>query len=314
VRSLALFRVLIGLTFLIDLLHQFKNIEAFHTDNGILPRSLLISMSSIWNFSINSANGTLEFQYIFFGIGIAFSIALILGYKTRFTAFMSWILFLSLAHHNPYILNASDRLQGILMMWAVFLPIGNYYSLDNYLSKKTFNEKLDNYKFFSLAGAACLLHFASVYFFAALYKNNDNWLVEHNAVWLSLHEDYIIKFPATIIREFKDFCKMMTISALYIELLGPLLLFVPFKNQTLRLVVLAILSALQLGFFILFEVGLFPIRSIALHSIFLPSLFWKLVSREKITEDTSAPFYPVKTIPGYIVEIFSVIFFILRMH
>jgi len=312
-RSLALFRVLIASTFLIDLLHQLKNIEAFHTDNGILPRKLLIDMSSMWNFSINLANGTLEFQYIFFTISIIFGVTLMLGYKTRFSAFMSWIMFLSLCHHNPFILNASDRLQGILMMWAVLLPVGNYYSLDNYLSKKTFNEKLDNYKFFSLTGAACLLHFASVYFFAALYKQNDSWLIHHNAVWLSLNEDYIIKFPATIAREFKELCKLMTVSALYIELLAPILLFSTYKNQSLRLVVIAILSFLQLGFFFLFEVGFFPIRSLALHSIFLPSLFWELIQRKKISKNDSAPFYPVKKISGYLLEICAVIFFILIM-
>jgi len=42
-RSLALFRILIGILIIIDVLLRFRNLEFFYTDSGPVPSELIIS-------------------------------------------------------------------------------------------------------------------------------------------------------------------------------------------------------------------------------------------------------------------------------
>ena len=70
-RLLGIFRILLGGLIIIDLINRSFDLRAFYTDEGVLPRKVLLENDWFpWNFSVNMATGTVEGQAIIFGFAI----------------------------------------------------------------------------------------------------------------------------------------------------------------------------------------------------------------------------------------------------
>ena len=75
------------------------------------------------------------------GFEIVFGLLLLVGFYSRFAAFVSWILYISIVNRNPMLYNFMNSFIGILIFWSIFLPLGARYSFDN-LKAKCFNCRL----------------------------------------------------------------------------------------------------------------------------------------------------------------------------
>src|SRR3954464_11636806 len=105
-RSLALFRVAIGACVLFDLIWRIPEIEAFYTDQGILPRDAFVSKFSIpWTISLHLMSGAWIGQLLLFLITIVAVCGMIAGYKTRACVFVTWLLVASMHARNEIILH-----------------------------------------------------------------------------------------------------------------------------------------------------------------------------------------------------------------
>jgi len=56
---------------------------------------------------------------------------LIFGYKTKTVLILSTILVISVDLRNPYVASYADTLFRLLLFWAIFLPLGNKWSIDS---------------------------------------------------------------------------------------------------------------------------------------------------------------------------------------
>ncbi len=82
-RSLALFRIAIGLLLLADLLVRATDLTAMYTDDGMFPRAVIHHhFTSIWIWSFHFGSGTWAFQAVLFGIAAVLALALLVGFKT----------------------------------------------------------------------------------------------------------------------------------------------------------------------------------------------------------------------------------------
>ena len=99
-RSLALFRVCLGLILLADLGIRAGDLHPHYTDAGVLR---------------------------------ADEIALLVGFYTRAATFLSFVLLLSLHNRNPLVLHGGDSLLRLLLFWSLLLPLGACWSLDRRL-------------------------------------------------------------------------------------------------------------------------------------------------------------------------------------
>ena len=61
-RTLALFRILLGLFLILDLCLRARDLVAHYTDFGIMPRSVAVDFMSPTAFSVHMLNGTAGFQ------------------------------------------------------------------------------------------------------------------------------------------------------------------------------------------------------------------------------------------------------------
>ena len=290
-RSLALFRIALALLILADLIHRTQDLVAHYSDQGILPRSSLIDLSSgrYVFLSLHLLSGSPAYQAFLFCLAGLFALALLMGYRTRLAALLSWIFLLSLHERNPFVLNHGDRLLRMLLFWSLFLPLGARFSLDNRLHRL---QAKPPKRILTAATLALYGQMALFYWFAGLHKLQwAEWRSEGTAVFYALHMVefaqpmgiYLLKFPALL--------KTLTHLVLMYNFVGPALLLAPVLTDFCRLLALSLFWFMHLSFGICLEVGLFSWIASAAMLPFLPSVVWDRAHgrRETPTGNSPAP-------------------------
>lgn len=96
-RSLALFRVLIGVIILLDLYVRSLHLEDFYTDNGVLPGPIamyfLRKTSGIGDWSIFFISGNYSFVALLFILNAIIAFALLIGYQTKASTLLFFSIF-----------------------------------------------------------------------------------------------------------------------------------------------------------------------------------------------------------------------------
>jgi len=275
-RTLALFRTMLGAVLCGDSLHRFIDLRAFYTDAGVLPRSWLADLTGPWRFSLHFASGDAWWQALLLGIGALSALALMIGWRARLATFICLILTASLCARNPLILLGGDYLLCCLLFWALFLPVSARFSVDAAMSKTP--PPIDN-THLSWASAALILQVLSVYFFSALLKTGKEWWPEGSAVWYTLSLDgyswpwshWLLAYPGLL--------KALTYFVYWLEYLGPLVALSPIFPRFCRFLVMFLLVCMQTGFLLLLAIGFFPFVSLTAASTLLGGWFWDWLAR-----------------------------------
>ena len=278
-RSLAVFRIGLGLIVLADLIIRSFDIKAFYSDEGVLPRSLLLTQySNIWNFSVYLLNGTVQFQILLFIISAIFAVLLIIGYKTRFVTFISWILLLSLQNRNPFLFYLADGVLRMCFFWSMFLPLGAVYSVDRMLNS---SQNPVPKRILSFASAGFLIQIALVYFYTAILKTGKEWHSEGSAIFYALNVDQYATPLALYLRQFPEFLKFLTHAVLNFEIIAPILLFSPIFTTFIRTVMAIGICAMIHCFGLCLTLGLFPWVCTVAMIPFLPTKICERISSIK---------------------------------
>lgn len=130
-RTLAVFRVFAGVLILADLLARSRNFGRFYTDDGLVPQELAMQVGSgspPFSFYHLTSDPTL-IAGLFVVQGLI-AVALIVGFRTRIAMALSFLFVISLDQHNPLVLSYADTLFRLLLFWAIFLPLGERWSVD----------------------------------------------------------------------------------------------------------------------------------------------------------------------------------------
>lgn len=257
-RSLALFRVLLGGVLFVDLCIRATDLRTFYTDVGVMPRDWLLAVNGLWRISLHSANGETWFVAAMFAAEMIAALAILIGWRTRTALIVAFVLNASLLNRNPMVLLGGDILLTCLLFWAIFLPVTARFSLDAALSS-TPPPASNLHR--SWASAGVLLQVMSVYFFSAILKSGADW---HNgtAVDYALAIDGYATPIGQWLKGFPLLTTALTHWVYWLELLGPILVFVPVFSRTLRFAVMAQLIAMHTGFIFCLELGPFPYISL----------------------------------------------------
>ncbi|MEC9308195.1 MAG: DCC1-like thiol-disulfide oxidoreductase family protein [Chloroflexota bacterium] len=277
-RSLALFRVALSSLIIIDLIQRCFDLKAHYTDLGVLPRwALTQGVGNRWHLSLHNITGMFEIEAIIFLIHGLVAFMLLLGFKTRWATIICWILIVSLHSRNPIILSGGDILLCVMLFWSIFLPLGSRFSIDHALdSGNGIYKKVNAY--FSVATMAVLIQIAVVYWFNWLAKLHPTWIEDYTAVYYAMSLDMYATKLGTALLGFPLLMQAATWSTLWLELLGPLLLFSPIKNGTFRIAVLIGFILLHLGIALTLNIGYFPAVSIIVWMLVIPGLFWDRIA------------------------------------
>lgn len=275
-RTLALFRILLGVYILIDLAMRSRDLVEHYTDAGVMPRSVQIDHLYVTTWSFHLANGAAWFQGLLFGISGFAALCLIAGWRTRFMTVISWGLMLSVQNRNTFILSGEDNLSLLLLFWALFLPLGARYSVDAALDK---TQSFVKNEYASFATGALLLQGMSMYFFSALLKTHPIWFKDGTAVHYALQLDYLVTAFSLWFRQFQDLMTGLTYYVYLLELVGPFLIFSPLFHRTLRMTFMLAFMSMHLAFLLFLEIGFFPLISIIMNLTFMPGWMWDAIAR-----------------------------------
>ena len=274
-RTLALFRVCLGFLIIADLVMRGRTLAAHYTDHGVLPRSALLELFPGWKTSLHLISGSMWVESLLFVVAGVVAIALILGYQARVAAFLSWVLLISLGARNNFVSQGGDLLLRVLVLWAIFLPIGARFSIDAALN----TARTARNDYFSMATAALLVQVVSVYFFTALLKSDPVWIPEGTAVYYALTNDTLTTPFALWLRQFEWLLPILTYYVWILEIITPVLLFLPWFNFRVRLFALLLLITMHIAFFLNLRIGLFPFISITSLLTFTPGIVWDWLER-----------------------------------
>jgi predicted DCC family thiol-disulfide oxidoreductase YuxK len=275
-RSLALFRVGIGAIILVDLFFRAQDINVFYTDFGVLPRADFINfVGNIYQVSFHNANGFWQFQMILFCVAAFFAVMLMVGYRTRWATFASWLLLGSLHARNPSIFHSGDGLMRLMLFFGLFLPLGACYSVDKAMDNG--ENPRQGYKIFNGATLAFVGQVIIMYVFAAIAKKAVEWTDQGTAVWYALNIDQLVTPIGKLFLPYHDLLWLLSFGTLYLEALGPILFVAPVWSGPLRTLGVLLFVGLHIGFGLCLDLSIFAwIDSFVLMAL-MPSWFWDKV-------------------------------------
>jgi hypothetical protein len=276
-RSLSLYRIFLGLIVIADVIYRLPDLRAFYTDEGVLPRSVFLTDFSLpWSFSLHLANGSLGFIIFCFLIHLICGVFLTLGYRTQLVTFLSWIMTISVHNRNWLINNGGDDVLRSILLISIFLPLNHFFSLDSYLGKiKKDLKKTDH---FSIWVQVFFFQVFSIYFMSYILKDHPIWREEYTALSYASALDIFATPVGVYLRNFPMLQKGLTVFTIFLEWLGPILLYFSFlflkKWWVARSLVVLSFWALHLGIILCMYIGIFPYLCIVIWIAFIPSEWW----------------------------------------
>ena len=274
-RSLAAFRICLGLLLLADLALRAMSLEQHYSDNGLLPRAdyLRLFLQSPWHWSLHELSGTTTAMMALFSLAGVAALAMTLGYRTRLFTIISWSLLASLHARNPMLQYGADHLLRMLLLWSIFLPLGARWSLDQGRLGV-----IRSGQYLSAATAAILAQMFLVYAFSGVFKMNDHWFGGH-ALETSLSMDMFAKPMADTLLENPWLINLGSHAIPWLELCCALLLFAPWATLHFRMLALVLLASFHLSAEVLLETGMFQFVALSALLLFLPSSIWDQLTR-----------------------------------
>lgn len=249
-RALAAFRVGLALAVLADVASRLAVWRVFYTDEGpwpaaaaraaSLPSLAWVSASPAWTAALVAAQ-------------CLFAAQLALGWHTRVAVVASWALLVSVHGRNALVLQGGDLELRLLLFWSMGLPLGARASLDARRAPTTATAVR------SAASAALLLQVAMIYVTSALLKRDPAWWRTGDAVREALSlESYTLPLAARLLA-WPRALRAVTWATLALELVGPLVVFAPWRRRALRVAVPLAFMLFHLGLALTLKLGLFPL-------------------------------------------------------
>ncbi|MCR9203311.1 MAG: hypothetical protein NXH75_01955, partial [Halobacteriovoraceae bacterium] len=256
-RTLALVRFTLGLLVFYDFLRKLPYAHAFFSDEGILPRSVLLGkFHNIWKPSLLFLNGTPTFAIALLVIGMIASLFYSLGIRTKLSNFIMWVILISFHERFALALNAGDILLTLLLFWSFFLPMYAVASWDSAWNREE-DPLPKDYKETSVFTFAWIGQIFFIYIFTFLYKWHPDWFREGSSIYYALHlESFSTRFGQWLLN-FPGLLKVMSISTLWLEGMGPWLLLLPYWNSGFRMLVMIAFMGLHIGIGLTMTIGTF---------------------------------------------------------
>ncbi len=296
-RSLAAFRIGLGVLLLIDIGLRAADLTAHYTDAGVLPRRLLTSLGDPLHVSLYLAGGSRLWVGALFALTMAAAVSLLLGYRTRSATVLAWVLLVSLHNRNPRILNGGDTLLRLLLFWGMFLPLGARFSVDRRRSEPP-DRRHEHELWFGGPSIALVLQIVMLYAFSATLKTGRDWW-QGTAAFYALSLDSFTTPLGQWLSQFPSALRVGTYATLLTEWAAPILILSPLCFVASRAVVLVALVLMHLGVAATLRLNLFPWVDVVALAPLVPAAMWdRLAARASppaLAEAESAPPLPTQT-------------------
>jgi hypothetical protein len=278
-RVLGAFRVAYGLVLLYDLARRAAVLEFAYSNDGVLSNHyVMFAPQAEFQFSLLDAFSTPNEVRLAFALIALTYVLYTLGLFTRLTSVLALIALTSLNARNLFVEDGGVSTLIALGVWTVFLPVGEYLSLDSLRTEASFGTLRERVLWrrrastpeVSLAVLALWLQLCAIYWLNAVHKSGATWqhgeavhyvlwqrrVVTDFGFWLAQHE------PAWL-------SPLGTFGTLLIEWTLPVLALSPFGIWP-RVAAFAAAVALHGGIALLMTLGPFSYAMLTLVGLRLP--------------------------------------------
>lgn len=268
IRSIAAFRITLGLMLLIDMvLHKIPYMQVYYTDSGLFSLDTLIKITpekwcTLLNY-ISNDGGVI----VFFSMSFIVILLFTLGFRTTWTSVLTFIYVLSITQRTPFVAGG-DMVFRAAVFWSMFLPLNGAFTL--FKSKETLNSK---FIIKDVAAFAILFQISLIYFFNAFTKNGSTWKDGTAVAFASMIGVHKGPFADGLISS-PFLYTILTYLTLAFEYAIPLLIFSPIKNNTTRIVGFFLIIIFHWGNLFFLQVGNFCLATFPLAFILIPGKVW----------------------------------------
>ena len=278
VRSLGLFRVLLGLSLLGNhIVFKWLNFsDIYAPSKGLLGNDFMEVAPKGYPFSwLQFIHSDMTMYVVFILASIAYFLFTI-GYKPQASSMLSLFFFGGISMRYFPIRSGWDYYFYVLLALSIFLPIGKYFSLF---------QQNDSYK--KDEARTCwswmlIFQIGVIYSFAGLSKIGHLWQ-DGKALWYlcmdttinrEIGANFAMSSPEWLI-------ELLTYITKYWEILFLPLLFFPYKNQWLRIFLSFSILLFHFVVDLFTDVGHFKWAGLCAAILLLPSIFWNNVTLYK---------------------------------
>ena len=273
-RAIGLFRVLLALTILMEQLIRLEHWNAFQSASGLVSGADSRTWDSVWLWSVYWMSDGPLLPWLLEILRLLATLTLLLGIRSRLSAFVLFVLLASLSARNPLPLQGGDKVLVVMTFFAAFLPLGQWGSLE----RLWFGTRTEpTYR--SAATVAFVIQVLLVWFMAGIMKTGEQWWSSGTAISMALHLEAFTSEFARLWRGWDWLVQPLTFFVFWIECLAPWLALVP--RYWCRITGLLALVALEIGIWLSLEVGLFPLISVVSLVPLFPSRFIDAVARRR---------------------------------
>ncbi|MEO1508212.1 MAG: DCC1-like thiol-disulfide oxidoreductase family protein [Cyanobacteria bacterium J06633_23] len=244
-RSLALLRIGLALALLCDLVFRGRDLSVGYDDPDVVSRSL--GLPGYW--SIHGLSESIGWQVGCFAIATLAALLMLIGYRTRWATIAAWVMLVSLHNHSLLVVHTADDVLRTILFWAMFLPLGSSYSIDQALNT---SPQPQPQRIFTGATLGLMAQQCYIYVVSALGH--------------------------TVAPNDANVSPLVLGTALALAWVGPLLLWSPFRTDACRTVVVVAFVLFHLIFHLslglTLNLGLLTIVSCFTWLAFMPSSVW----------------------------------------
>lgn len=266
VHVLGLFRIAIGLITIYSYALFAKDVTIFFSDEGVLTSQTLAStMTRDWHsllYYITSPLGVKLVLALLFIAAFSFTI----GFKTRASAIVLFVLVASFNERNNLVLNSGDTVLRIMIFFFIFSPAGRAYAVDSLMARLKIPEPEAMLPFASPPWAQRMMQIqvAVIYFVTAYAKSRGELWHGGEAIYYIVG---LIDFHITGVEQLMNYpliYSSLAFLTLFAEVSLPFLLF--FKATRPYAVLMGI--GLHAWIMVFMTLPVFPILMMSTYIVF----------------------------------------------
>jgi len=279
----ALFRILYGLQLFNYFWQLYPNLGAFFTDEGIFPRRQLLAFYPE-RLSLLNLVGEWWQVAVIWAFSCVVAVALTVGWRTKLSCFLAFVLIVAFQWRNPLILDGSDLVFRFVPLWLMFTNAGGLWSIDALRGPQP-----PTGRGWALPVRILELQVAWIYLATGIEKVAGALWVDGTAAYYALQLEHTFgRWWARPIALQPLLVKMISWGTIAVELGFLPLAMIP--SRSTRLIAGVAAGGLHFGILTMMNVGNFPVIMLSTLVLFLPTTWIRaFVDRTHSALQTRAP-------------------------